>query len=135
MKNAFLMLSIIFIGCTSVVNTKKSFNEDNRSFKVISISIGNDITEAPKNATLNINKNNIYGNTGCNNYFSSFKMLEDAQSVQFSYAGSTRMLCHNKKVNDFEYKFLKVLEDTFHIEYTNDGVVLKNDNARINLEG
>lgn len=133
MKNVFLILSIIFVGCADITNVERSFNEENNNFKIVSISIGNYTAKAPKNATLNINKDNVYGNAGCNNYFSSFKMI-DEKSVQFSYAGSTRMLCYDKKVNDFEYKFLKVIEDTFNIEYTNDGVVLKNNNAKINLK-
>ena len=125
---------MVFIGCASDININKDFNEENRRFKVVSISIGDTILKAPDNVTLNVNKDNVYGNAGCNNYFSSFKML-DMQSIQFSYTGSTRMLCHDQKINEFEYKFLKVLEDTFNIEYIDDGVILKNNNARINLEG
>lgn len=126
-----ISIAIIYTGCASNnININQSLNELNSSFKIVSINIDNQAIKAPGNATLTINKDNIYGNAGCNNYFSNFKMLDD-KTIQFSYAGSTRMICNDEKINDFEYRFLNIIEGIFNIEYKDNEIILHNKNAAV----
>ncbi len=57
--------------------------------------------------SLNEQENKITGYAGCNNFFGNYT-LENGNRIHFSALGSTRMACHENKINESD--FLKIFE-------------------------
>ncbi len=69
-------------------------------------NVGKDYGKA--SIKFNTAENRISGNTGCNNFFGSYKV--DGEYISFAQMGATKMLC-NEESNQTESEFLKILSD------------------------
>ncbi len=134
-KYILIIISLLLIGCANNANIDlESMNEQwNGEYKISHIIVGNETIFAPENATLEFKDNRIYGNTGCNNYFSIANWIKNG-SLKVAYAGSTKKMCHEKDINDFENIYLGNLEGEFEMSLEDDKYTLKNDNISIFLE-
>ncbi|RAX54619.1 hypothetical protein CCY99_02325 [Helicobacter sp. 16-1353] len=133
MKIYLLALVVLLsVGCADIAesNTQNKTNLSDGEYKIISITINNDILEIPQKATFNIKDNRVYGNAGCNNYFGGFVKNDDG-SVSFFTIGSTRMLCPDGYANQFEYKYLRSLDSTFRLSKNGKDIILENPSSKI----
>lgn len=71
----------------------------------------NNIGKDYKNAsiTFDLNQNRVSGNAGCNNFFGSFEI--NADYINFSQMGSTKMACMDEEANQTETQFLGILSN------------------------
>ena len=53
-------------------------------------------------------KNQIYGNAGCNNFFATMILDSVNSKIQFTNAGSTRMMCSNMETEQAILQSLKI---------------------------
>lgn len=132
-KIAIIIIAIFCAGCAGLSNTKQSFKDISGDLKITELYVNGNKIQTPSNATIGVKGDSVFGNTGCNSYFSTFTMQND-NTIRFSYAGSTRMMCHDDIVNTFEYEFLRGLEGTFSINYDDDTITLSNENIKIVAE-
>ncbi len=123
-----------------------SLNEDNAvsveseeilptkaEYKITEIVVGGKALKAVSGATFGIDGVRIYGNTGCNNYFTDFARV-DSQTIEISTnGGSTKMMC-DKKANEFEHIFLQNLVGKFSVAENGDGLKLSSDKMQVLLQ-
>ena len=124
-----LFFSVIFIACAS--HTRALPN--NAKYAISSISLNEILLPAPKSATFNIENDRIYGNAGCNNYFTDFVWVDDNIIEIGTNGGATRMMCAESE-NEFERMFLHNLRGKFNVTSAKNSVVLDNGSFSIALE-
>lgn len=124
-----LVLSAVFIACAS--HTRALPN--NAKYAISSISLNEILLPAPKNATFNLENDRIYGNAGCNNYFTNFSWVDDNIIEISANGGATRMMCKENE-NEFERMFLHNLRGKFNVTSAKNSVVLDNGSFSITLE-
>lgn len=124
-----LFFSVIFIACAS--HTRALLN--NAKYAISSISLNEILLPAPKSATFNIENDRIYGNAGCNNYFTDFAWVDDNIIEISTNGGATRMMCAESE-NEFERMFLHNLRGKFNVTSAKNSVVLDNGSFSIALE-
>lgn len=137
MRQYLLILIVMLgIGCAdaSLQNSgaDKTISLSNGGYKFVSVTIDNIALDIPKDASFNVENDRIFGNTGCNNYFTGLK-INDNGSISTSLAGSTRMMCHEDVINQFEYQYLKNLEGNFSVSQSGENIILESHSARIIL--
>lgn len=124
-----LVLSAVFIACAS--HTRALPN--NAKYAISSISLNEILLPAPKSATFNLENDRIYGNAGCNNYFTNFSWVDDNIIEISANGGATRMMCKENE-NEFERMFLHNLRGKFNVTSAKNSVVLDNGSFSITLE-
>lgn len=72
-------------------------------------------------------KNKVYGNTGCNNFFGTYELGPD-DSIIFSGIGATKMFC--METMEIEDAFLDMLSKCKHIIISDSGLVFKDQNNK-----
>lgn len=112
MKN-LLFLSLIFLfSCASRVEVKtQSILGDWKVTNIQNVQIPADVK-----SHLNFQmEEKLSGNTGCNNFFASYKVNDN--KILISNSGATKKLCFGK-VNNYEFLFLQALSrvDSYEIE-------------------
>lgn len=131
-----ILIAMLGIGCADVSSQNsgidKTISLSNGGYKFVSVMIDNISLDIPKDASFNVENDRIFGNTGCNNYFTGLK-INDNGSISTSLAGSTRMMCHEDVVNQFEYQYLKNLEGTFSVLQNGENIVLESPSMKIIL--
>lgn len=102
-------------------------------YKIVQIVVSGKGLQASDGATFGVDGAQIYGNTGCNNYFSDFERV-NSETIEISTnGGSTKMMC-DKKANNFEHIFLQNLVGTFSIAENGNGIKLSSDKMQVLLE-
>ena len=102
-------------------------------YKISQIVVGGKSLNAVSSAIFGVDGTQIYGNTGCNNYFTDFVRV-DSETIEISTnGGSTKMMC-DKKANNFEHIFLQHLVGTFSIVENEGGITLTNDKMQVVLQ-
>lgn len=124
-----VILGVIFIACASHTRALPS----NAKYAISSISLNEILLPAPKNATFNLENDRIYGNAGCNNYFTNFSWVDDNIIEISANGGATRMMCKENE-NEFERMFLHNLRGKFNVTSAKNSVVLDNGSFSITLE-
>lgn len=128
------LLAVVIVGCnsnkkmktpttdTSNVNDMEKLDTKTieNSKWILNTLEGKDMSDREKNGqiiyfTLNTAANSINGNSGCNTFMGTYT-IDDGNRISFSKLASTRMMCPDAKIN--EYQILKVFEltDNFSIE-------------------
>lgn len=130
-RNIFiaLILGIFFISCA----TQTQGLSQNATYNITSISLNEILVESPQGATFTVENSKIYGNTGCNNYFTDFKWIDKSIIEIGSNGGATKMMC-DKDTNEFEWIFLKHLVGKFNVTAIDNGITLDNGNFTITLK-
>lgn len=139
----------IFLACVLgvfVAHGAGSINEDSAvsveseeilpqkaEYKITQIVVNGKSLNATSGAIFGIDGTQIYGNTGCNSYFSDFRRI-DSQTIEISAnGGATKMMC-DKKANNFEHIFLQNLVGKFSIAENGSGLMLSSDKMQVMLE-
>lgn len=143
------MMRKIFLACMLgivVAFGAGSLNEDNAvsveseellpnkaEYKILQIVVGGKTLNAVSGATFGVDGVRIYGNTGCNNYFTDFERV-NSETIEISTnGGSTKMMC-DKKANNFEHIFLQNLVGKFSVAESGDGITLTSDKMQVMLQ-
>lgn len=102
-------------------------------YKIVQIVINGKVTQAPEGAIFGIDDTKIYGNTGCNSYFTDFKRV-DSENIEVSTnGGATKMMCDRDSMA-FESAFLQNLVGKFNVMESNDLVSLKGEKMEVVLK-
>ncbi len=122
MRKIFVALVVAFAfvyGAGSVDSVEKSAILPSKGeYKIVRIVVGTKTMEAREGAIFGVDGARIYGNTGCNNYFTDFKRV-DSQTIEISTnGGSTKMMC-DREANEFERVFLENLVGKFSVADSN----------------
>ena len=110
-------LLLTLSGCANAANLERG------EYEILSFSVGGKPLAVPPEASFVVEKGEIYGNAGCNNYFSRFSVAGEV--LRFSHAGATKMMCHDEATNAFESAFLQGLAGDFRVESSGENVALK----------
>lgn len=95
-------------------------------YKIVQIVINGKATKAHEGAIFGVDDTKIYGNTGCNSYFTDFKRV-DSENIEVSTnGGATKMMCDRDSMA-FESAFLQSLVGRFNVMESNDLVSLKGE--------
>lgn len=97
------------------------------------IEIDGALMRVPEQAyvSLQINNNQITGISGCNNFMLPY-IATNSQQITISEGASTRKMCQ-PEVMRFEDAFLRLLQGTFAIEKSFEGINLVRDAVKIHL--
>lgn len=102
-------------------------------YKIVQIVINGKVTQATEGAIFGIDDTKIYGNTGCNSYFTDFKRV-DSENIEVSTnGGATKMMCDMDSMA-FESAFLQNLVGKFNVMESNDLVSLKGEKMEVVLK-
>lgn len=102
-------------------------------YKIVQIVINGKVTQATEGAIFGIDDTKIYGNTGCNSYFTDFKRV-DSENIEVSTnGGATKMMCDRDSMA-FESAFLQNLVGKFNVMESNDLVSLKGEKMEVVLK-
>lgn len=102
-------------------------------YKIVQIVINGKVTQAPEGAIFGIDDTKIYGNTGCNSYFTDFKRV-DSENIEVSTnGGATKMMCDRDSMA-FESAFLQNLVGKFNVMESSDLVSLKGEKMEVVLK-
>mgnify|MGYP004542710299 FL=1 len=102
-------------------------------YKIVQIVINGKVTQATEGAIFGIDDTKIYGNTGCNSYFTDFKRV-DSENIEVSTnGGATKMMCDRDSMA-FESAFLQNLVGRFSITKSGDKISLTSDKMQVVLE-
>lgn len=102
-------------------------------YKIVQIVINGKATKAPEGAIFGIDDTKIYGNTGCNSYFTDFKRV-DSENIEVSTnGGATKMMCDMDSMT-FENAFLQSLVGRFSVTKSGDKMSLTSDKMQVVLE-
>lgn len=102
-------------------------------YKIVQIVINGKATKAPEGAIFGIDDTKIYGNTGCNSYFTDFKRV-DSENIEVSTnGGATKMMCDRDSMA-FESAFLQNLVGKFNVMESSDLVSLKGEKMEVVLK-
>ena len=127
MKNFIFVIIALFTlaSCDSVNNLYSNIGKKQETLLNSKWVLADELGST-KNPTLMIEKDKVYGNASCNNYFSNDFILEP-KTGNFSVKkiGSTKMACENMKVED---NYLQSLEAVTNYVFTGNTLELYKDN-------
>lgn len=133
MKNyLILFITLFFVGCFAATENVSSKILFNGKYQIISLVVDNVNLKVPENATFNVDDSRIYGNTGCNNYFTSF--TRNNNTIKVFNSGSTKMMCQEKIVNNFEFKYLSNFEGDYNIYQDGNNLILEKSAMQLKLQ-
>lgn len=88
----------------------------------------NELNTLTKKPFVQIDKNRISGNNGCNNFFSTLKTSAN-HTLDFGFFGETKMLCPDVKISDV---FMKLLQQSKTYKVTKKKLIFLNkDNQEL----
>lgn len=124
----------VVYGAGSMESTEDSaFLPQKAEYKIIEIVVNNEVLQASDGAIFGIDGTRIYGNTGCNNYFTDFNRKDNTTIEISTNGGSTKMMC-DKKTNKFEHIFLQNLVGKFNVANSGDKLSISNDKMQVMLQ-
>lgn len=125
-KIIFLVIALITItSCESMNNLYSKIGKKQETLMNSKWVLADELGST-KNPTLMIEKDKVYGNASCNNYFSNdFSLEPKTGSFSVKRVGSTKMACENMKVED---NYLQSLEAVNHYVFTGNTLELYKDN-------
>ena len=102
-------------------------------YKIVQIVINGKAIKATEGAIFGIDDTKIYGNTGCNSYFTDFKRV-DSENIEVSTnGGATKMMCDRDSMA-FESAFLQSLVGRFSVTTSGNKMSLTSDKMQVVLE-
>ena len=116
--------SLLVLGKLKKKRSKKLVNNDYNVTK-----IGNQIV-SKKGITLSVKDNTISGNTGCNDYSSSY--IISGENIKIDYTITTSMFCEEKAF--LENKLLSSLTKTVYFLQEKEFLYLKDVNDRVLIQ-
>lgn len=132
MKTMLLLFSIIVLRCCwgpTEYQLMQDLQKDTTILKelngIYAIKTLNqeDVSAFKLNIAFDDNTNKVSGFSGCNQFFGSYTLNENA--LKFSALGTTRMLCSDDK-NNIENKLLKAFEKADNVFFSEHGFSLFN---------
>lgn len=107
MRILVIILSLFtFNSCSNAKNQSSNKELVSNLFEIIELS-GNEVSRKGATITFNLDKNMVYGTSGCNNFSGSFRLNND--TIDFGPIGATKKLCSDMAL---ENELLKLLNGT-----------------------
>lgn len=132
-KIAFAMVVAFGMAFGAGSAEKTAILPQKAEYKISQIIVNGEAIEAPNGAIFGIDGTKIYGNTGCNNYFTDFKRV-DSENIEVSTnGGATKMMC-DKDSMKFENVFLQHLVGRFSVVESGDSLKLNGEKMEIWLK-
>lgn len=132
-KIVFVMIVVFGMAFGAGSAEKTDILPQKAEYKIVQIVINGKATKAPEGAIFGIDDTKIYGNTGCNSYFTDFKRV-DSENIEVSTnGGATKMMCDRDSMA-FESAFLQNLVGKFNVMESNDLVSLKGEKMEVVLK-
>lgn len=132
-KIVFVMIVVFGMAFGAGSAEKTDILPQKAEYKIVQIVINGKATKAPEGAIFGIDDTKIYGNTGCNSYFTDFKLV-DSENIEVSTnGGATKMMCDRDSMA-FESAFLQNLVGKFNVMESNDLVSLKGKKMEVVLK-
>ncbi|RXI27790.1 META domain-containing protein [Aliarcobacter trophiarum] len=121
-KKSNLILAVfvaVFFGACSLKSgdDMKNSSLENSKWELISLN-QKEIKKLEKVANINFEKDRVFGNLGCNNFFGAYKLNKD--SLEIGQVGSTMMMCIDMSV---ENEFSKVLQNVKTYKIDNSSLI------------
>jgi len=115
MKNLISIITAVIL-FTSCKSTKDSSYQDVKdafqgSFTIEKMN-GKDINDMGLTFIVDLSKNKVSGNSGCNTYSTSFE-LSETKIISFGIAMTTKVYCTDNDKNLIEKEYLKTLTNEF----------------------
>ena len=105
MKGILTLLSIItFTSCSGSKYQVSNENLMSKTYNIIELS-GKNVSRKGATITFNLDENNVYGTSGCNNFNGSFTL--DKSTITFGPIMSTKKMCPDMTIEDELFKYLK----------------------------
>lgn len=132
-KIVFVMIVVFGMAFGAGSAEKTDILPQKAEYKIVQIVINGKVTQATEGAIFGINDTKIYGNTGCNSYFTDFKRV-DSENIEVSTnGGATKMMCDMDSMT-FENAFLQSLVGKFNVMESSDLVSLKGEKMEVVLK-
>lgn len=129
-----MVCGVAFVACgAGVSGESKVILPPKAEYKISQIIVNGEMIEAPIGAMLGIDDTKIYGNTGCNSYFTDFKRVDSGNIEVSTNGGATKMMC-DKDLIRFENIFLQHLVGTFSVVKSSDSLKLNGKKMQVLLE-
>ncbi|AXK48060.1 hypothetical protein CRU87_01870 [Aliarcobacter trophiarum LMG 25534] len=121
-KKSNLILAVfvaVFFGACSLKSgdDMKNSSLENSKWELISLN-QKEIKKLEKVANINFEKDRVFGNLGCNNFFGAYKLNKD--SLEIGQVGSNMMMCIDMSV---ENEFSKVLQNVKTYKIDNSSLI------------
>ena len=128
-KKSNLILAVfiaIFFGACSLKKgvEVENISLENSKWELISLN-QKEIKKVEKVANINFEKERVFGNLGCNNFFGAYKLNKN--SLEIGQVGSTMMMCQNMQT---EQDFAKVLQDVKTYKIDKNSLVFFDENSK-----
>lgn len=132
-KIVFVMIVVFGMAFGAGSAEKTDILPQKAEYKIVQIVINGKATKAPEGAIFGVDDTKIYGNTGCNSYFTDFKRV-DSENIEVSTnGGATKMMCDMDSMA-FESAFLQNLVGKFNVMESSDLVSLKGEKMEVVLK-
>ena len=132
-KIVFVMIVAFGVAFGAGSAEKTAILPQKAEYKISQILVDGKAIKAPSGAIFGIDGTKIYGNTGCNNYFTDFKRV-DSKTIEVSTnGGATKMMC-DKDSMKFENVFLQHLVGRFSVVESSDSISLNGEKMEIWLK-
>lgn len=132
-KIAFVMIVAFGVAFSASGAEKTAILPQKAEYKISQILVDGKAIKAPSGAIFGIEDAKIYGNTGCNNYFTDFVRVNSATIEVSTNGGATKMMC-DKDSMKFENVFLQHLVGAFSVVESSDSLTLKGEKMEIWLK-
>ena len=132
-KIAFVMIVAFGVAFGAGSAEKTAILPQKAEYKISQIIVNGEAVQAPSGAIFGIEDAKIYGNTGCNNYFTDFKRVNSETIEVSTNGGATKMMC-DKDSMKFENVFLQHLVGRFGVVESSDSISLKGEKMQVVLE-
>ena len=128
-KKSNLILAVfvaVFFGACSLKSgdDMKNSSLENSKWELISLN-QKEIKKVEKVLNINFEKERVFGNLGCNNFFGTYK--SNKNSLEIGQVGSTMMMCQNMQT---EQDFAKVLQDVKTYKIDKNSLVFFDENSK-----
>ena len=138
MKKVFMFsfVALFFAGCSIFDVSLKSPREDGWTIKKVTLENQEyTLPESAERASMvfDDSNSNIYGRSGCNRYFASFKRVSSGV-INISNGGMTRMRCEPSEVMQFERAFTRNFDGDFRVKSDKKILIMENEKLKIILE-
>lgn len=133
MKNVIYLglLGLLFLQATCEKGTKSSIELLNTDWKLVSYAYKGKKVMATsmegRTANIKFTEDDINGNTGCNNFFSSY--IIKGNQIEVSNLGVTKMACRGKDIMYQEEAFATLLRGTMTYEIKDKELWLKKEDG------
>ena len=132
-KIVFVMIMAFGMAFGAGSAEKTDILSQKAEYKISQIIVNGEAIEAPSGAIFGIDGTKIYGNTGCNNYFTDFKRV-NSETIEISTnGGATKMMCDRDSMK-FENVFLQHLVGRFGVVESSDSLKLNGEKMEIWLK-